>query len=111
MAHFDSRKNKRPHQGIAAPVLLFTCVIVLFAAGISSVGEGTLKRQKEALENALTRYITECYAEEGRYPESVYYLEDRYGLRFNEDRFYVDYRVRSGNVRPEFTVITRQEDE
>jgi hypothetical protein len=107
---FNKKQKRSPLHGFLASVLLFVVIVAFFVIGISVVGKGTTKRQQEALENAVTRCITECYAEEGRYPESVIYLIENYGLRFNEDRFYVDYRVSGSNVRPEFTVVC-QEDE
>lgn len=110
MARFSKSKKKSPLHGLGASLLFFAVLLLVFLIGISSVSKGTTKRQKEALESALTRCITECYAEEGHYPESIYYLQENYGLRFNEDRFYVDYRVSGANVRPEFTVIAREED-
>lgn len=111
MARFNRKKKKGPLRSLAGSVLFFAALIALFMIGISSVSKGTVRRQQEALENAVTRYITECYAEEGHYPESIFYLIENYGLRFNEDRFYVDYRVHGANVRPEFTVVDRGEGE
>ncbi len=102
-------KLKKKDGGILVPVLTFVMVIAVFAAGISSIGSGTEKRQKESLENALTRCITECYAEEGHYPEDVFYLQKHYGLQYNERRFYVEYVTGGANMRPEFTVIDRGE--
>ena len=104
-----SRVRKKRKDGILMPILLFAAFMLLFYIAILSVSSGTTKRQMEALENAVTRYITECYAEEGFYPEDIYYLEEHYGLRYNSDRFYVDYRISGANIRPEFTVVERSE--
>ena len=108
MSFFEHKKKKSSLHTFLTSVLIFAALLLLFTVGISAVSHGTRKRQKEALENALTHYITECYAEEGYYPKDVYYLQEHYGLRFNEDRFYVDYHVNGKNVRPEFTVIERK---
>ena len=107
MAAFRSNKKKNRKAGLLLPLALFACLIVLFLTAVGSVGDGTRKRQKESLVSALTRDITECYAQEGHYPEDVYYLTQHYGLRYSEDLFYVDYHIRGDNLRPEFTVIER----
>ena len=111
MARFGRKKKKNPLQVLLSTIVLFVALIAIFLVGINSIGSGTSKRQKEALESAITRYITECYAEEGHYPESVLYMIENYGLRFNEDRFYVDYHIRGTNNRPDFTVVVRGEDD
>ncbi|MBQ6385897.1 MAG: hypothetical protein IJJ38_06990 [Lachnospiraceae bacterium] len=109
MARFSAKKKKWGSRGIILPVVLFALLLCFFLAGVSGVGEGTVKRQKDALESALTRDITQCYADEGHYPADVYYLTEHYGLRYNEDRFYVDYHLKGGNLRPEYRVIVRED--
>ena len=68
----------------------------------------TKKRQKESLENAIMRNITYCYTVEGTYPESLAYLKENYGLTYNEDLFFVDYRVSGSNILPDVTIIERE---
>ena len=43
-------------------------IVFVFLQGISSISEGTRKRQRESLENAIMRSVTHCYAVEGAYP-------------------------------------------
>lgn len=62
-------------------------VLSVFVQGITSLSEGTRKRQKESLENAVMRDVTYCYTVEGAYPESLEYLEEHYGLTYDEDLF------------------------
>ena len=95
--------------GYLLPVLVFAVLLVFFIYGISKVGSGTVSRQKESLERALTKSITECYAEEGHYPPDLSWLMEHYDLHFNEERFFVDYRIRGTDLRPEFTIIERKE--
>lgn len=53
------------------------------------------------------RSITYCYTIEGAYPESLDYLKEHYGLVYDEDLFFVDYRVSGSNILPDITVIER----
>ena len=89
------------------PVLAFLILFVLFIQGIGSVNESTLNKQQESLETALERSISQCYAVEGSYPPSLEYLEQHYGLLYDEDSFFVDYEYYGSNLLPEVTVLRR----
>ena len=89
------------------PVLAFLILFVLFLQGIGSVSESTLSKQQESLETALERSISQCYAVEGSYPPSLEYLEQHYGLLYDEDSFFVDYEYYGSNLLPEVTVLRR----
>ena len=53
------------------------------------------------------RSITYCYSVEGAYPESLDYLRDNYGLYYDEDMFFVDYRVSGSIILPDITIIEK----
>ena len=89
------------------PVLAFLILFVLFIQGIGSVNESTLNKQQESLETALERSISQCYAVEGSYPPSLEYLEQHYGLLYDEDSFFIDYEYYGSNLLPEVTVLRR----
>ena len=89
------------------PVLAFLILFVLFIQGIGSVNESTLNKQQESLETALERSISQCYAVEGSYPPSLEYLEQHYGLLYDEDSFFIDYEYYGSNLQPEVTVLRR----
>lgn len=89
------------------PILAFVILFVLFLRGIGSVGESTLSKQQESLETALEHSISQCYAVEGCYPPSLEYLEQHYGLLYDEDSFFIDYEYYGGNLLPEVTVLRR----
>ncbi len=55
------------------------------------------------------RSIANCYALEGEYPESLEYIKENYGLVYDEDRFFVDYRVSGSNIMPDVTIIDIKE--
>lgn len=100
-------------QSIKAPKFLlsfcvFLLIFFLFIQGISSLSTDTKRRQKESLENAVMRDITYCYSVEGTYPESLDYLKEHYGLTYDEDLFFVDYRVSGSNILPDVTIIERK---
>lgn len=89
----------------ALPVILFIVIATLFIRGISSVSDTTLSKQRESLETALHRSISQCYAVEGLYPPTLEYIEQHYGLTYDKDLFRVDYQPFSSNIFPDITII------
>lgn len=108
MSRFTYKKTPRTTPRFLLSICVFLIIFFLFVGGISSLSSGTRQRQKESLENAITRGITYCYAVEGSYPESLDYLRENYGLTYDEDLFFVDYRVLGSNILPDVTIIERK---
>lgn len=92
------------------PVLLFAIVLLTFLYASDSLSEASIAQEKQFLENALQRSITQCYALEGRYPERLSYLMEHYGLSYNSEHFFVDYQYIGSNLRPDVTVISIQKE-
>ena len=93
--------------------IIISAMIFIFWIGLFVMFTGRLEResaaeQKEALESALERDITTCYALEGQFPPDLQYLRDHYGLAYDEDLFYVDYRPHGSNIRPFYIVLERE---
>lgn len=107
MSRFTDYKQKHVIQKWVLSICVFLLMLILFSQGISSLSKNTKRRQKEALENAILRNITYCYTLEGSYPKSLNYLKENYGLTYDEDLFFVDYRVSGSNIFPEITIIER----
>lgn len=63
-----------------------------------------------SLRNAIQRACVQCYAIEGRYPPSVEYLEDHYGIVIDRDRYHVFYDGWASNVMPDITVLPAEPD-
>lgn len=64
-----------------------------------------------SLRDAIRRASVQCYAIEGRYPPSVEYLEDHYGIVIDRDRYYVFYDGWASNVMPDITVLPAAKEE
>ena len=63
------------------------------------------EEQTELLREALNQAVVSCYAIEGRYPESLDYLIENYGIRVDTERYAVTYEIFADNVRPGIRVI------
>lgn len=110
MNRFTEQKQSHHVPRWIFSIFLFLLILFLFTQGISSLSENTKRRQKENLERAILRDITYCYTLEGRYPESIDYLKKNYGLTYDEDLFFIDYRVSGSNILPDITIIERNTD-
>ena len=51
--------------------------------------------------------MVNCYAIEGRYPATLEYVEEYYGLQINRERYDVFYEVFADNIMPEITVLSK----
>lgn len=89
------------------PVLFLVAVLAVFIAFSDSFTQSNTAHEKEVLQKALDRSITQCYALEGSYPASLSYLEEHYGLTYNDEHFFIDYQYIGGNLRPDVTIIER----
>lgn len=89
----------------AAMLAVIGAVLVLFLTGISRLEQGKHREDKQLLEDALHRTAVACYASEGFYPPDVAYMQEHYGLQFDESRFSVRYEVFASNLMPDITVL------
>lgn len=103
-----SVKKEKKSLTTYAPICILVAVLVAFVWFSNSMISTNTAREKEILENAIDRSITQCYALEGMYPANLAYLEENYGLIYNKDQFFVSYEYIGGNLRPSITIIERE---
>lgn len=108
MNRFVYHRQKHTMSKQFLSVGVFALIVLIFFQGISTISDGTRKRQRESLENAITRSITHCYAIEGTYPANLDYLKKNYGLTYDENLFFVDYQAIGSNILPDVTIIERR---
>ena len=109
MELLESPKNKalRILKGLF-PVLVLLLALTAFILGISRTSGDTLSKEQETLSRALTRGAVSCYAQTGRYPESLSQLLSGYGITYDEDKFVIDYVPAGSNLFPQISVIALQ---
>lgn len=109
MNRFTTKADKKLFTSPRFRLIYVLCplVLILFLLGITSINQTTLDKQQESLENAINRNIIHCYAVEGFYPPSLQYMEENYGLTYDKDLFFVDYRPIGANIRPDVTILVR----
>lgn len=95
----------------AGSICLFGIVIGLFVTGVIQFSGRADREGAQTLKNGIRRASVQCYAIEGRYPPSVQYLQDNYGVQIDEKRYYVFYNGFASNIMPEITVIEAEPTE
>lgn len=107
MKRFQLEKSRRPYTGVIS-VLLFLVILFSVYTAVQSLSERSLKEQEQSLIRALRQSTVQCYAVEGFYPESLEYLVEHYGIRYDHNTFFVDYQPSAQNIMPEITVIRKE---
>lgn len=88
-------------------LVTFLVVLGIFIYGLGLLSQKSIVEGAETLERALVRSSVQCYAIEGRYPPSVQYLEDHYGIQIDSDKYVVFYEGFASNLMPDITVAVR----
>lgn len=89
---------------LIAVLLVLALVIAGFSLGISRLETSHHQQDKALLEEVLHRTAVACFASEGFYPPNVAYMQQHYGLRYDENRFTVHYDRFASNLMPDITV-------
>ena len=87
-------RRKRDWRFLAGCVIsaaVFGMVVGMFLMGMDSFLARAGGGSPRLLRDGITRACVQCYAIEGRYPPSVQYLQEHYGVQIDEDRYYVFY--------------------
>ncbi len=104
--YVGKRKNNiNIFAGIFFRTIIIVILLVSFWIGIKSISKSNISRQEQSLNDALKRDIVQCYSLEGIYPPSLEYLEQHYGLIYDKDLFFIDYRPIASNIYPDVTVL------
>ena len=106
---FISNKKTSYLRNFILSCLFFLLILSAFFLGTSSFQKRVDKEGISTLQDAVTRSITRCYAEEGSYPETLNYLKEHYGLTYDESTYYVDYQPLGSNIMPDITIIQKQQ--
>lgn len=105
------RKNGIEKGTAILAILVFGILLVLFGVGIRQISASTLARQKESIETAIHRSVMQCYAVEGFYPPDVAYLQEHYGLVYDQKNFEIVYLSYGENLLPDIAVLQTNQRE
>lgn len=111
MLHVEVPKRRSPVVGYVLSFLIFLAILALFLLGVGAMSGRTEEDRLNALTDAVKRASVQCYAIEGRYPPSVEYLEEHYGIVINHERYNVFYDGWASNIMPDITVLPAEAQE
>lgn len=88
-------------------LLVILAAAVCFLLAVSRLESRREMQGKQQLEEVLRRTAVSCYASEGFYPPSVAYMQEHYGLQFEEEDYVIRYERFASNLMPDITVLER----
>jgi len=100
--------KKRIFNSFSFSLITFIAVISIFIFGISSVSNSSVVNDKEILSDAIQHDIIHCYCIEGMYPPNVRYMQEHYGLTYDDSKFIIDYEYIGANIMPKVMIIPKQ---
>lgn len=94
-------------------MLLMAVLLILgaFLFGVDHLTEGQREEGRTQLEEAIRRTAAACYAAEGVYPPDLAYMQQHYGIRYDESHYAVIYEVAASNLMPDITVLEIEHEE
>ena len=98
-------KPRGLNRGLIFAIVVFALLVAFFLLSLFSTAGRNDARETEMVTSALHRAIVTCYAVEGKYPPSLSYLYDNYGITVDESRYAVFYDVIASNVMPSVEVV------
>lgn len=88
-------------------LLLLLTGLLFFSLTVSRLDQNRRREGQLQLEQVLRRTAVTCYAAEGFYPPDIAYMQDHYGLRYDEKEFLIHYEIFASNLMPDITVLER----
>ena len=88
-------------------LILLMILAVFFLSALSRLEADHRAEGKQQLEEVLRRTAVSCYASEGFYPPDVAYMQEHYGLQFDEQNYIIRYERPVSNWMPDITVLER----
>ena len=107
MARFVKQKNLQFAFAPLLSLLFFVAILLMFWQGLKTVSETSEAERLRTATQAIARAAAHCYAVEGIYPPNIEYLEQRYGLSVDRNKYRVDYRCFASNLMPDIIVLPR----
>jgi len=93
---------------VVVPLALFLIVVIAVVIGVQNVSGSSKSESLRTMEEAVRRSMVQCYAIEGRYPPSIDYLREHYGLSIDTEKYVYHYQMMGANLLPQIRVFHRE---
>ena len=91
------------------PVLFTVFIMIMVVLGLRQTDESSNAEGLRILEDSIRRAVVMSYAIEGRYPASIEYIEENFGIYIDSTKYVVHYSIFASNILPEITVLSLQQ--
>lgn len=88
----------------AVTLILALILILILIAGAMNFERLNMEQNRELTLSSIKKATVQCYANEGRYPSSLEYLEEKYDVSVDHEKFYVLYDSFGENMMPNINV-------
>lgn len=86
---------------------MLAAMLLGFAISVSRLNQSRHREGLSQLEHTVRQAAVACYASEGFYPPDIAYLQEHYGLRYDETEYTVHYGIFASNLMPDITVLEK----
>lgn len=100
----EYKRKRRGSMGRLLLPVIFLGTVLLLIFGSGRMENTAREEQEELLRKAINQAVVSCYAVEGRYPESLEYLEENYGVRIDREQYIATYEIFADNIKPQVRV-------
>lgn len=102
-----SQKNASSHllRRLIASIAGICLSVAVLLWGVAAVRTSSDNSQIDSLRQAILRSAVHCYAMKGRYPESLDYIKEHYGISWDSGKYLVDYEITGANLMPDVTIF------
>ena len=88
-------------------IAVFAAILFIFVLITDRIGSLKWREESRIVYDAVHRAALTCYAVEGAYPDSLDYLKEHYGLKYDEENYFVTYDAFASNMSPDIYVVER----
>ena len=105
MNRLDSRLLEKKDKFGIKKILVIVLAIVLLIFGVQYFSNSRFMDEKNLLSEAISRDMIHCYCVEGFYPPDIEYMEEHFGLKYDKEKYFVDYKVVGKNIMPTYEIV------
>lgn len=107
MKNFKQNRPKYIWKTIVLPSLICVAMLALLIFAVVKFNRMSLEQDRELTYAAISKATVQCYADEGRFPADIEYLEENYNVHIDRDAFSVTYDCAASNVFPNISVFRK----
>ncbi len=109
MKNFKQKRSRYIWKSVLLPAIILGALIFILVFGVSRFSMINDEQSRILTEQSLKKAVIQCYANEGRYPADITYLEENYYLVIDTDKYFVYYDCWADNVMPDIAVYSRNQ--